>query len=752
MNMQQETQDNRDSTAAALAQEERLQTFGMSLAATRDKWIRARAASSWDKRVAQDIDQYHGKDAANKMGAHMMESVEQGYPITTRNAKPNRSTVFVGVTRQKTNAAEARLSDILLPTDDRNWGIQPTPDADAAMALEDHDTLVDPATGQPVLFDAKGNVVTDPRQGQPIPKSKIAQASQWAAYKAAQAMQKEIDDQLVECDYNSEVRKMLHDAAVTGTGILKGPVVTKRTRKAWREQRDASGQTVQVVEIVEMLSPASFRIDPRMVWEDPACGDEVKNGQGIFELQTLTMRQVRELAKQPGYLKNQLRKVIEEGPRRSAALNETRQQIDGADRDANDDDKTFQQWIYWGELDPDDLEAAGVSVDGKEDPLRSFCGCVEMINNTVVRAYVNPLEDFPIPYDFYPWEKVSGSTRGYGVPYLMRAQQSVINAAWRQMMDNAGVTSGPQIVIKQAAIQPADGTWQLTPRKIWYASDDTVDVRTAMASFEFASHQAELAGIIDLAERLGDQETATPMMAQGQQGSAPDTVGGMQMLMNSANVVLRRLVKQFDDYVTKPHIRRYYDYNMMYSDKDDLKGDFNIDARGSSALIIRDIQNQAFTNLLAIATNPVFAPMIDPRVLFEKALQAQHIDPKDIMLSEEEIKAKQAQQPQAPPDPRVQAAQINAQARVAQAQAVQQGVTSQVQSRTQAEVEDRQLRLQELQIRREIEMLKLAADERITIQEVKAQLAQAAINDRTKKELAAAEMAYAQNNPKHQGI
>lgn len=750
--MQQETQDNRDSTAAALAQEERLQTFGMSLAATRDKWIRARAASSWDKRVAQDIDQYHGKDAANKMGAHMMESVEQGYPITTRNAKPNRSTVFVGVTRQKTNAAEARLSDILLPTDDRNWGIQPTPDADAAMALEDHDTLVDPATGQPVLFDAKGNVVTDPRQGQPIPKSKIAQASQWAAYKAAQAMQKEIDDQLVECDYNSEVRKMLHDAAVTGTGILKGPVVTKRTRKAWREQRDASGQTVQVVEIVEMLSPASFRIDPRMVWEDPACGDEVKNGQGIFELQTLTMRQVRELAKQPGYLKNQLRKVIEEGPRRSAALNETRQQIDGADRDANDDDKTFQQWIYWGELDPDDLEAAGVSVDGKEDPLRSFCGCVEMINNTVVRAYVNPLEDFPIPYDFYPWEKVSGSTRGYGVPYLMRAQQSVINAAWRQMMDNAGVTSGPQIVIKQAAIQPADGTWQLTPRKIWYASDDTVDVRTAMASFEFASHQAELAGIIDLAERLGDQETATPMMAQGQQGSAPDTVGGMQMLMNSANVVLRRLVKQFDDYVTKPHIRRYYDYNMMYSDKDDLKGDFNIDARGSSALIIRDIQNQAFTNLLAIATNPVFAPMIDPRVLFEKALQAQHIDPKDIMLSEEEIKAKQAQQPQAPPDPRVQAAQINAQARVAQAQAVQQGVTSQVQSRTQAEVEDRQLRLQELQIRREIEMLKLAADERITIQEVKAQLAQAAINDRTKKELAAAEMAYAQNNPKHQGI
>jgi hypothetical protein len=737
-----------DKQQGAPAQDERLQAFGTSLAGTRDKWIRARAASGWDKRVAAEIDQYHEKDAANRMGANMMDSVEAGYPITTGSAKPHRSTVFVGITRQKTNASEARLSDILLPTDDRNWGIQPTPDAECTRALEVHDELIDPTTGKPVLFDPKGNVTLDEKIGKPATKSTVAKATQWIAHTAAQAMQTEIEDQLVECDYNSEVRKMLHDAAVTGTGVIKGPVVTKRTRKAWRESVDSTGQSVQMLEIIEELSPATMRVDPRMLWEDPACGDDVKNGQGIFELQNLTTRQVRDLAKQPGYLKPQLRAVVEEGPKRSAALNEVRQQIDDHNAEA---DKIFQHWIYWGELEQEDLEAAQVPVGGEADPLRSFCGCVEMINDTVVRAYMNPLEDAPIPYDFYPWEKVSGSCRGYGVPHLMRSQQSVVNAAWRQMMDNSGITAGPQIVVKQNAITPADGSWRLTPMKFWYAADDSVDVSRAFASFEFNSHQAELAGILEMAERLGDQETATPMMAQGQQGSAPETVGGMQLLMNSANVVLRRLVKQFDDYVTKPHIRRYYNYNMMYSEKENIKGDFSIDARGSSALIIRDVQNQAFTNLLSAASNPVFAPMIDARALFEKALQAQHIDPKDIMLTDEEVKAKQEASPPQP-DPKIEAATISAQARVQQAQAVQQGVTAQVSARVEAETEDRKLRLQELQLQHDIEILKTSTSERISIEKVKAMLARVAIDDRTKKELAAAEMTYAQSNPRHQGI
>ena len=709
-------------------QEERMQQFGHSLSKMRDEWVRARYALGVDKRWTEDLDQYNGKDSVNKAASQMMTSVEQGYPVTTQGAKPQRSTVYIGLTRQKTNAAEARLADILLPTDDRNWGIQPTPIPELSDMATSEEPAVDPRSGQQMVTP----------EGKPIREKDIARRIRELAAKRAESMQREIDDQLSECDYNGEVRKMIHDAAVMGTGILKGPIVTNRVRKAWHPMVDARGQQVQVIEMVEEVNPASFRVDPRNFWPDPACGESIHNGKGVFERDTMTSKQVRDLAKQPGYMKDKLRAVLEEGPKRSATMTEI------TDEDQRDQYKDiYEVWTYWGEVSHDDLECAGVQV-GEKDALRTISGCVVFINSTVVKAFLNPLDTGDLPYDTYPWEKVAGSVWGYGIPYMMRSQQKVLNAAWRQMMDNSGVSSGPQIVVKPTVIQPADKQWQLTGRKIWYATDDIDDVGKAFATFEFNNHQQDFAQIIAMASELADQETGLPQLTQGEKTNAPDTVGGMQMLMNAANVVLRRLVKQFDDYVTKPHIRRYYDYNMMYNDKEEIKGDYNIDARGSSALLIRDIQNQAFMNLLAAGSNPVYGIYLDNEKLFKKALQAQHVDPAEVFKSDEEIdqiKEQQAQaaQQQQPQDPRIVAAQMRAQAEGQKVQLMGQVAQAEAQGRLAVVQMQQEARLQELAMQREIEMLKLAQSEKLSLEQIKAKLADTAIKERGKKELFAAE-------------
>ena len=706
---------------------EKLQSFGSSLGGQRDEWIRSRGSYGVDKRWIEDEDQYNGKDNIAKAASQMMTSVEQGYPVTTQMAKPHRSTVFIGMTRQKTNAAEARLADILLPTDDRNWGIQPTPDPQLMGMSKDNKAAMD-QQGQPVMGE----------DGQPARVRDVVKAVLEMANKKAEAMQTEIEDQLVECNYNGELRKMIHDAAVLGTGVVKGPIVTNRTRKAWQPVTDSMGQTVHQVEIVQEISPASFRVDPRNVWPDPGCGESVHNGKGIYEREQITAKQIRDLAKQPGFLKDQLRKVLEEGPKQSATLREL------TDEDQRDMTRlTYEMWTYWGEVDHDDLEASGVDV-GEKDELRSVSACVVMINNTVVKAFLNPLEGGDIPYDFYVWEKVAGTIWGYGIPYLMRSQQKVLNAAWRQMMDNAGVSSGPQIVIKPGAIQPADKQWQLSARKIWYATDDIDDVRKAFSTFEFNSHQNELAGIIKMATELADAETGVPTIMQGEKGAAPDTVGGMQMLMNSANVVLRRLVKQFDDMVTKPHIRRYYDYNMMYNEDEEIKGDFTIDARGSSALVVRDIQNQSFLNLLAAGANPIYGMYLDTQKLFEKALQAQHIDPAEVFKPEEEIEQIKEAQKQAAaqgpaPDPALAVAQVRAQAEMQKVQAQNQGDLQELQVRQAIAAQEADLQIMQLEMTREIEMLKLSNSQNISLEKIKAQLADTAMKERSRKELFAAE-------------
>jgi hypothetical protein len=707
----------------------RLQVFGQTLGRQRDQWIRARASLGVDKRWVEDEDQYNCKDNVNKAASQMMTSVEQGYPVTTQHARPHRSTVYIGLTRQKTNAAEARVSDILLPTDDRNWGIKPTPEPSISELTRDNDIAVDPSTGQPV---------TD-QQGNPVAMKVVARAIMRDTREKAKAMQTTIEDQLVESDYNGELRKVLHDAAVLGTGVLKGPVVMNRTRRAWKQITDPrTGESVYTITVLEEESPASFRVDPRNVYPDPGCGSDVQNGKGVYEREELTAKRVRELAKQPGYLESQLRKVLEEGPKRSKALQEIR---DEEQTDVAED--LYEKWEYTGDVTYEDLSAAGVKLPEK-DTLRTISATVVMLNDTIVKAFLNPLEDGSLPYDFFVWEKAGNTVWGYGVPYLMRAQQRVLNSAWRQMMDNSGVTSGPQIVVKPGVIQPADKQWQLSARKIWYATDDLDDVRKAFASFEFNSHQGELANIIEMAMALADAETGVPTMMQGEQGTAPDTVGGMQMLMTSANVVLKRLVKQFDDMVTKPHIRRYYDWNMLYNDNDEIKGDFSIDARGSSTLVVRDIQNQAFLQLLAAGANPIYGKYLDSKKLFERALQAQHVDPAEVFKSDEEIEAieeaerKAAQQGQTE-DPRVAAAKIRAETDVARVRAQNEGDLAELQTRLQIAQENIRARREERQQMLELEMMKMANTQNMTLEQIKARLGETAIKERSKQNLFAAE-------------
>jgi hypothetical protein len=742
-----------------------LESMGESLAKRRDAWVTARGASGVERRWLEDIDQYNGRDDATKAAASMMDAVERGFPVTNQAARPQRSTVFVNITRPKTNAAEARLANMLCPTDDRNWGLKPTPDpklVQAAMAQAKAKALTAqtavPAGGapqpQPVPVPAgQAAPASSPGAGLSPYPSHDAQGQLAEAARCAKAMQDEMDDQLIECDYLGQLRLMMHDCAVLGAGVVKGPIVVNRVRKAWQPMMDAGdasaadgAQTcssgVYALEIVEETKPASERVDPWNVYPDPSCGEDIHTGRGVFEKKTYTSKQLRELAKQPGYLREQISKVLEEGPQ--SALSTSRDTRNRADSGGNEADKDhYEMWEYWGEFSPADLSAAGVEVpEGSTD---AISGCVMIVNKTVIKGYLNPMETGDLPYDVMVWEKVDGSCWGYGMPYLIRPAQRVLNAAWRQLMDNSGLSVGPNVVIDPTVIQPADGRWELTGRKIWNKIDATVSAKDAFASFDFPSNGQDIQEIIRLAMEFADQESSMPQLAQGEQGTAPDTVGGMTLLMNSSNVVLGRMVKQFDDNVTRPHIRRYYDWNMAYNDKAELKGDFQVDARGSSALLVRDMMHQTMLSLGQYQASGIISPMVNWEAWFKEILQMAHMDPTDIMKTEAEIAQLQTQPPSATPEQiraqaLLQVAQIRAQSAQSVAQSKQQGEIAFAQTEAQIAQQNASAALQELQMKRDLALLQYAHENKMSLQQVQADLAKTAMQERTKRELAAAEL------------
>ncbi len=710
----------------------RVEAFGASLCKTRDEAINGRKQSGIEDEWRKCDDAYQGIDAATAMNSGKPSGTDGGY-INGPAKGPTRSTVFLNITRPYVDASAARVSDMLLPTDDRAWGIKPTPITSAAEGVPQVETQQASPETAPVQPQAGAPQAGLMGQVQPPPQamSPVAAAVE-AATKAADGATKQIEDWHIECQWHAEMRKAIEDCARLGTLVLKGPTPVRRTSRV-AKMTDGGLQIV----LESKIKPASKAISPWKFYPDPGCGENIQDGAYCWEEDSLTARALAALKGLPGYIDAQIDKVLEEPPGAKRTSAPT-QRLNPSDKD------NYPVWYGYCVADRDDLVAAGVKVPD-DGPVS--CPCVVTIaNDHVIRASLNPLDSGDFPYDVMPWVRKSGVPWGTGVADQIETPQRMLNAATRNLMDNSGLSSGPQIVMRKGAILPADNSYELTPRKVWYAQDgfDVTDVRGAFTAFDIPSMQPELMGIIQFALKMAEDVTGMPMMMQGQQSpTTPETLGGQIMQQNNASVVLRRIARLFDDRVTEPHIRRYYEWLLMYGDDDSIKGDFQIDARGSTALVERDIQNQAVIQMGNIVMNPAFE--IDPAKWAEEALRAQRLDPKRFKLSDEK-KRQLAQQPP-PKAPAVEAAEIRANAAVQTAQISAEASVQRSQLDTdrdsvyvQAENDRTQLeheaRMAELAQRERLAMLEYANKNNATLEQIKADLAKTVLKINSVKELA----------------
>ena len=715
----------------------RLEAFSNSLKRKRDEAIAGRKESGIEEEWVLAEESYQGIDDANRGSVAMGKpsSPYGGYVNGKPAQKSTRSTVLLNITRPYVDAASARVGDMLLPTDDRNWAIKPTPIAETVKSM---------------MGQLQG---VPPEQAQALIQQVNAKAKE-----SSEGAQTQIEDWLVQCQWHAEVRKLIEDCARLGTGVLKGPVPAKmRSRMATKQD----GAITMVIK--ESIGPESKSISPWNFFPDPDCGESIHDGGYTWEVDTITAKRIRDLRGLPGYIGSQIDKVLEQGPQnRSTDASQYKAQK------AKDSD-VYEIWYYYGMAEREDLVAAGVDIPDDGDT--SVPAILTVINDIVVKGALNPLDSGDFPYDVMPWQRKTGQPWGTGVAVQINTPQRMLTAAARNMMDNAGLSAGPQIIMRRGAITPADGQLTLAPRKFWWVNDnaDVNAVNQAFMAVNIPTLQNELNNIIQFALKMAEDVTGLPLLMQGQAGAAtPDTVGGMQMLNNNASAVLRRIARLFDDRVTEPHIRRYYDWLMEYGEDDSIKGDFQIDARGSSALVERDLQNQAILQMGALVMNPAFG--VDPEKWFTEALKAQRLDPQRFLMDEEK-KAAMAQQPQ-PMAPQIQAAQIRAQADAQktqmqlQAEAQQAQIEAQVkvqiaemqteaavqkmqldtdrdtvyvQAQSQRDATNAQAKMAELQIKREIAMLQYATQEKISLETVKAKLASDAMKLQVQKELAGAD-------------
>ena len=90
-------------------------------------------------------------------------------------------------------------------------------------------------------------------------------------------------------------------------------------------------------------------------------------------------------------------------------------------------------------------------------------------------------------------------------------------------------------------------------------------------------------------------------------------------------------------------ITRAYHFLMQFSPRDEIKGDYTVQARGSSVLLVREIQAQ---NLLLLASqmsvHPVLGQHFKIRNLLKVLLQSMMISSDDVLKTELELMAEAA--------------------------------------------------------------------------------------------------------------
>lgn len=714
--------------------------------------IDARRASGIEEVWEQDQDQYDGFDELNPPGAGAVQTDSKNRALSRDTGAPRRvnggrSKVFLNITKGKTDTAVSRVSEMVLPTDDRPWEYEPTPVPDLDKAVEEEDQRPIP------LAD-----------GTTRPAHAVAATLLHKAREKAKRMQDHVDDWLVEGSVYAEMRKVVRQAGRLGTGVIKGPVPCMRKDRRWRM---ADG--VAVVEIASRLAPTSKAISCWNLFPDPAVSEDLHAGAWVWERDELTKRAVRELADQPDYDRAALLECLREGPLKPAQYHDRFDKA-RAGQTSHLDTSTYEVWYYWGDIDAETLIAGDFVVPGvlddadPSDPeqaqrraeqiadaveMATVSVMVTMINGRVVRVAPNPLESGAFPYDVFPWEPVDGQLWGRGIPRKMAAAQRMLNASARAMLENAGMAGGPQIVAMRDLITPADDSSELNGRKLWWfdANDDIKDVRAAFAVFNIEPVQQAFQAIIEFALTMADQLSNLPLLMQGAQGQAPDTVGGLAMLQANATSPLKAIAKQADDCLFVPHLTRYYEWGMQDPKvPEDAKGDLRVKARAASALAYRDFLAGFLPQLLPFVKDPAFR--LDPEKYISELLRANRFSPEQVKLTGGQIKALEEQAANTPPDPKILAIQQKAEQHAAEMADRQQAREIELRE---SEME-RQHQMVIAEMEREIQVLEFAGQREITFDQLKAMLAKTAMELRHKGQMFQAEQRFAETTGEGRGL
>ena len=567
------------------------------------------------------------------------------YGPETQFTDTEKSQVFIKVTKTKVLAAYGQMTDVLFAGQRFPLGV------DSTRVPEGVEEAVnfDPKAPEQMLKKAP-NVFGFPGDGKEIPPGATQDSLELGALQeklepvesmlksgygktptsqtfhpakeAAKRMEKKILDQLEESSASRHLRGTAFEMALFGTGILKGPFALEKEYANWNEEGDYD-PVIKTVPRVENVSIWNFYPD-----SDAKNMDECEY---IIQRHRMSASELRGLKKRPYFKEDKIEECIESGTNYTRKWWET----DLEDYRNSYDIDRYEVLEFWGNIDSKLAEQAGLDVPEElsdADTLQVNCW---VCHGKIIRLVINPFTPKRIPYFAAPYELNPYSFFGVGLAENMSDTQSLMNGFMRMAVDNAVLSGNLVFEIDETNLVPGQDL-SVYPGKVFRRQGGAPG--QALFGTKYPNVSSENMMMFDKARQIADDATGIPSYSHGQTGvqGTGRTAAGISMLMGAAQLSIKSVVKNIDDYLLQPLGEAFYAFNMQFNFDPEAKGDLEVKARGTESLMKNEVRSQRLLQLLQISSNPNLAAFVKLPVVLRELAQAMDLDAEKFINDERE--------------------------------------------------------------------------------------------------------------------
>ena len=540
-----------------------------------------------------------------------------------------KSKVFVKVTKTKVLAAYGQIAEVLFGGNKFPITIDPTilPDgveetvsfesnADQRKANESLPELLPGETYQEFrerLAGMKANLDPVMDYLEPGPAKTPTSPQFHPAEVAAKKMEKKIHDQLEESHAKKHLRAAAFEAALFGTGIMKGPFAVDKEYANWDDEGNYS-PVFKTIPQTSSVSIWNFYPDP-----DAATMEEAEY---VIERHKMSRSQLRGLKNRPYFREN----AIDNALRLGESYNKEWWEHVMEDNSEQDQADRFEVLEFWGFVDTELLEEQSIDIPDDLKGAEQLSVNVWICNGQVLRLVMNPFTPAYIPYFTAPYEMNPYSIFGVGIAENMDDTQTLMNGFMRMAVDNAALSGNLLIEIDETNLVPGQDL-SVYPGKVFRRQGGAPG--QAIFGTKFPNVSNENMQMFDKARVLSDESTGFPSFAHGQTGvtGVGRTASGISMLMSAANGSIRNVVKNIDDYLLAPLGKAFFNFNMQFNFDSEIKGDLEVKARGTESLMANEVRSQRLLQFLQVVQNPALAPFARMDYIVREIAKSMDLDP-----------------------------------------------------------------------------------------------------------------------------